>query len=112
MKQNIPNNNFEYCRMQYQNNLFIKFAKILNNHPNNITIAFKTINNFIKQINYGTKNFKKTFSTFDNSELCKLKYNCNQFCIGKTNRNFVARFSFSIQIMYVAFGSGCLQKVE
>lgn len=62
MKQNIPNNNFEYCRMQYQNNLFNKFANILNNNPNNITIAFKTINNFIKQINYGTKTLKNIFN--------------------------------------------------
>lgn len=83
MKQNIPNNNFEYCRMHYQNNVFIKFAKILNNHPNNITIAFKTINNFIKQINYGTKTLKKHFQLLIILNCANLNIIVINFALGK-----------------------------
>jgi hypothetical protein len=50
--------------MKYQNNIFNKFAKILNNNTNYLKIAFKTNNNLIKHINNKIKNFTKNFLFF------------------------------------------------
>lgn len=91
-KQNFSSNNFKYCRIKYQNNLCDKSAAILNDNLNNVKVSpFKTYNNWIKQINYVTKNFIKTSHSYDHTGVFKVKRNCDTFYTGKTKINFKTR---------------------
>lgn len=60
--------------MKHQNYLSDKFNKMLYVDSNSIKITFRNNNNFIKQINFGPKNFLKTFPPYDNyGTLCCYK---------------------------------------
>jgi hypothetical protein len=51
IKEKIQYNIVNYCTLKYQNNIFHKYAKMLNKNTNNVKIAFKTNNNLIKHTN-------------------------------------------------------------
>lgn len=46
----------------------------------------------MKQKNYKSKNFAKTFPFYDNSGMFKLKCSYDKFYNDKTNRNFITRY--------------------
>lgn len=70
-----------------------KYAIILNNYINGVTIPFHMHNNLIKTVKTKIKNkFTKTQrrNNYDNSG--ELLCSCNKSRIGKTNRNFKIRY--------------------
>lgn len=62
-------------------NLSDVFVWILKSNSSNVKVAFKTIKNLMKDINYCSKNFIETSPYCDNPDiLCKLN-NCDTFYV-------------------------------